>query len=202
MNRTSLSTSSALLLVTVLLSSTSFADDNHSAVIPWEADKPLCVAWEADKRFMLVSDERPVGIACAGDLTIERESEKARCVVTVPIHRFRSEEKGRDDAVREVLSGNGAKTVQFKSDELSPAVWKELISQQSGKLRGSLIIANKRTPVTLEFRQHGSHFIGEVRTSFSELKLEAPSVGWGSIALVRDPLILHFKFVRDLLPSF
>ena len=67
-----------------------------------------------------------------------------------------------------------------------------------GAVEGVLTIAGQETPVTLSFTEEGQYLVGKLRTSFSALKLEPPSVGWGSIALVRDPLVLHFRVQKAL----
>ena len=172
--------------------------DDEPVVIPWDANQSLCVAWEADKLFLLVSDERPVGMACEGAMVLEQGPEGVRSVVEVPVEAFNSGEEARDEAVLEILSGGGAQTIVFKSKFLQRSDWRTLISGQSGTLEGDLTIAGITTSVKLNFKRDGQHITGRVETSFSALKLEPPSVGWGSITLVRDPLVLHFRFLQSL----
>ena len=55
--------------------------------------------------------------------------------------------------------------------------------------KGQLRVDHRgRAPCDVDFTEEGQYLVGKLRTSFSALKLEPPSVGWGSIALVKTLL--------------
>ena len=188
-----------LVFLLILVGGASHAlGEDEAVVIPWEEKSPVCVAWEADKLFMLVSDERPVGVNCSGVFLMEQTTAGVVGVVDVPVQGFESGEETRDEEVVELLSGNNSRSLTFKTKPYSRSEWRTNVMTSKGAVEGVLTIAGQETPVTLSFTEEGQYLVGKLRTSFSALKLEPPSVGWGSIALVRDPLVLHFRVQKAL----
>lgn len=182
-------------------SSLALAED-EAPVIPWDDTSPVCVAWEADKLFMLVSNEKPVGINCSGVFLLEKTPDGTVGVLDVPVLGFDSGEKSRDEDVAEILGADGAKSISFKTNPYTRSDWRINVMDAKGKVEGVLTIAGKETPVTLSFVAEGDYLVGRLETSFTALRLEPPSVGWGSIALVRDPLVLHFRVLKTLTQIF
>lgn len=192
-----------LVFLLILIGGASHAlGEGESVAVPWPEDSPVCVAWEADKLFMLVSDERPVGVNCSGVFLMEQTSAGNVGVVDVPIRGFNSGEETRDEEVAELLSANKSTSLVFKTKPYSRTEWRANVMTSKGAVEGVLTIAGNDTPVTLSFTEEGAYLVGQLRTSFSALKLEPPSVGWGSIALVRDPLVLHFRVLKSLTQIF
>jgi len=177
-------------------------EEAEAPVIPWDDTSPVCVAWEADKLFMLVSNENPVGINCSGVFLLEKTDEGTVGVLDVPVLGFDSGEKSRDEEVAEILGADGAKSISFKTKPYTRSDWRINVMDAKGRVDGVLTIAGKETPVTLSFVAEGDYLLGRLETSFTALRLEPPSVGWGSIALVRDPLVLHFRVKKTLTQIF
>lgn len=189
------------LIVALFLSHQAQAEE-ETKPIPWEENQPVCVAWQADKLFLLVSDERPVGINCRASILVNNEKSGVHVRVQIPLEDFDSGEPDRDAIVRELLSNQGKSSLSFKTETLPLLEWKKRMGHPKGTLKGFLVLRGEEHEVLLNFHVESDFLVGQVVTGFSALKTEAPSVGLGMVAHVRDPLVLHFRIARSLVQVY
>jgi len=182
------------LIITILLAispSLAYAQDS----IFKEADH--CVAWRTSKKMFLVSKSSPVGMNCSITTKTKKNGNNYQLIVTVPIEKFDSGEPSRDEEVVHMLSGDKQPNLIIESEILS---LKKIASLEKAEasVEGTILINGNQKPISIKIksnRKNGSLvYQGSLKTSFTALGVEPPSLAAGIISKVYDELELHFQF--------
>jgi hypothetical protein len=159
-------------------------------------DQDHCVAWKTKKRVFLVSSQEPVGVSCTPkvELISDSSSKKLYFRVTFDSSSFNSGEPERDEEVKKLIGDS----IQLKSPSKTGDEWIAFDKNKSGKIQIELVVKGKGFPLNLSYdieNRDGKDIVkGVVKTKFSDIGIEPPSVGGGLIASVNDYLELHFIF--------
>ena len=187
-----------LTLLMLLFSFSGLTLGEESGTPQWQPGKNG-VAWQAKKRFMLFSDQTPVGMNQAVTVSLDQVSGGRRIRVVIPIEKFDSGEGIRDENVRELLKIDENKDLLFLSETLSEDSVTGLTRGTVNRIGGTLRIGRKAWPVAFKIRTVSKGVLeGEFEGTMSQLGVEPPSVVGGIVTKVEDYVKL---FVRIHLSS-
>ncbi|WP_108975596.1 hypothetical protein [Leptospira ryugenii] len=164
-----------------------------------------CVAYRTSKRLFLVQEQTVVGLNCKIQTKIEKSTEGFSFEGTFPISGFDSKEPSRDEHVRELLEEKDQSSLVFVSDPISQIDWnkkKGTSFELSGKLRKGNKDFKLNFRIKREIFQGKAVWTGSVKTKFTNLGMEPPSVALGAVAKVRDDLELLFHFQESQIKGF
>jgi polyisoprenoid-binding protein YceI len=185
---------SAIMLT--LGSQAAFAEENVFA--PDEH----CLAYKTDKTMFFFAGVGVIGKSCEvkAEMRWQDSAEQAQVEVSVPVTSFDSGNSLRDGDIPEILRAELTPEIRFISNWLSRTDMQKMLENQSADVSGMLEVAGNTFPVkfTLSFTDQGEFFLieGKLITSFSELKVEVPTVGPGGLlAEPRDylELLVHLR---------
>ena len=143
-----------------------------------------------------------IGKSCdvQAEIHWQDSEEQAQVEVSVPVSSFDSGNSLRDGDIPEILRAELTPEIRFISNWLSRTDMQKMLENQSADVSGMLEVAGNTFPVkfTLSFKDQGAFYLieGKLITSFSELKVEVPTVGPGGLlAEPRDylELLVHLR---------
>ncbi len=162
-----------------------------------------CVAWKTKKRMFLVSSVEPIGISCSPEVDLRLgDHNRLQLWVEVETKSFKSGEQERDQEVVKIL---GEKIV-LRTDDIDQDVWRSFYKKPKGQLEMILEIKERKHPIKADYQIKfpekagvGKPIVvsGQVKTKFSTLDIEPPSVGGGLVASVKDHLVLYYRFSME-----
>ncbi len=121
----------------------------------------------------------------------------------MPIQSLNSGSRKRDKHVAKILGAPEYASIHFRTEWLEAGVLCERIAQRNWVVPGNLVLKGTHFPVDfeLEFSAAASNLIaaGSLKTTFSRLGVEVPSVGpGGMIARPHDnlDLFVHLQLER------
>lgn len=159
-----------------------------------------CVVYEATKSVLLIGKGKIFGRNCYVNIAIKPIENKVNFSITLSPSNFDSNNEERDAEVNGILTDENNKEITAEAT-LNQAL---LDSENVFNANGTLKIKGITTPVTMSIERNllakRPFYAVKIDTSFSELNLEAPSIGpGGAVADVKDHLILHARIlVKDV----
>ena len=158
-----------------------------------------CVSWTAKKSLFFFIRSEPVGVSCDITTTIERSAQNLyKLVVSVPHRSFNSGEPTRDKDVESLLGGEKHPNIQLETEELSKEAWQNKLLRNHFQVTAYLWVKGQKNLVSARVSWRTSQgkrtLVGSINTSFSKLKITAPSAVGGVFFNVSDPLLLSFRF--------
>ena len=137
-------------------------------------------------------DEDVTGKSCEVSLGLVRTSKNTISVrVEVPIVSFDSGIEARDEDVFSILGGNLQPNIAVETSQMSKEDLRKTVAGSQKSIIGVLQLAGKGYPVEIVFRKKGR---GYIKTAFTNLGMEPPSVFLGMLADVGDEIKLEFEF--------
>ncbi|MBC8220796.1 MAG: YceI family protein [Proteobacteria bacterium] len=185
---------SAIMLT--LGSQAAFAEENVFA--PDEH----CLAYKTEKSMFFFDGVEVIGKSCEvkAEIRWQDSTEQAQVEVSVPVTSLDSANSFRDGEMPEILKAELSPNIRFISNWLSRTDMQKMLENQSADFSGMLEVAGNTFPVkfALSFKDQGAFYLieGKLITSFSELKVEVPTVGPGGLlAEPRDylELLVHLR---------
>jgi len=161
-----------------------------------------CLAYKTEKTMFFFAGVGVIGKSCEvkAEMRWQDSAEQAQVEVSVPVTSFDSGNSLRDGDIPEILRAELTPEIRFISNWLSRTDMQKMLENQSADVSGMLEVAGNTFPVkfTLSFTDQGEFFLieGKLITSFSELKVEVPTVGPGGLlAEPRDylELLVHLR---------
>ena len=161
-----------------------------------------CLAYKTEKSMFFFAGFEVIGKSCdvQAEIHWQDSEEQAQVEVSVPVSSFDSGNSLRDGDIPEILRAELTPEIRFISNWLSRTDMQKMLENQSADFSGMLEVAGNTFPVkfTLSFTDQGEFFLieGKLITSFSELKVEVPTVGPGGLlAEPRDylELLVHLR---------
>jgi polyisoprenoid-binding protein YceI len=178
------------LLLVFAASSLSFGQQQ----VAWPSDKSA-VAWQTEKRMFLVKTVEPTGINTDVQVEVVKTGEMQVIRATIPINKFNSGDETRDKDVVEILKGQIQPKLEFTSRSLSSLEYQDLKAGNLKDLSGVLKIGGQDFPVTFDITMSGEGATqlidGSLNGTFTQFKIDPPSVAGGVVAKVQDKLKLH-----------
>ncbi|NCS93900.1 MAG: YceI family protein [Leptospira sp.] len=180
-----------IFILLAILPSLAYAEGN----IFKEGDH--CVAWKTSKKMFLLSNSTPIGMNCKASAEAKKVGADYKLYVTVPVAKFDSGEETRDEEVVLILGGDKQPNIIIESEALSIKKITSL-EKKDATLQGSILINGKKFGIPIKVKSTINNgkltYQGFLKTSFTALGLEPPSVAGGVVAKVYDELELHFQF--------
>ncbi len=180
-----------LILITLFLMSFSiFAGD------PSWPTADTGVAWKTSKKMFMVKKVEPIGVNTAVTITKKiLDNQQFQIRLDVPINKFNSGEKGRDEAVLEILQAEKQASLIFISNPLDFDRFDQILAGKTKVIAGQLKIAGRNKQVTFELKKNGAFLDGTMKSTFTHFGIKPPSVAGGVVAKVQDDLKLlaHLK---------
>ena len=161
-----------------------------------------CLAYKTEKSMFFFAGFEVIGKSCdvQAEIHWQDSEEQAQVEVSVPVSSFDSGNSLRDGDIPEILRAELTPEIRFISNWLSRTDMQKMLENQSADVSGMLEVAGNTFPVkfTLSFKDQGAFYLieGKLITSFSELKVEVPTVGPGGLlAEPRDylELLVHLR---------
>mgnify|MGYP005623503101 FL=1 len=161
-----------------------------------------CLAYKTEKSMFFFAGIEVIGKSCdvQAEIHWQDSEEQAQVEVSVPVSSFDSGNSLRDGDIPEILRAELTPEIRFISNWLSRTDMQKMLENQSADVSGMLEVAGNTFPVkfTLSFKDQGAFYLieGKLITSFSELKVEVPTVGPGGLlAEPRDylELLVHLR---------
>ena len=161
-----------------------------------------CLAYKTEKSMFFFAGIEVIGKSCdvQAEIHWQDSEEQAQVEVSVPVSSFDSGNSLRDGDIPEILRAELTPEIRFISNWLSRTDMQKMLENQSADVSGMLEVAGNTFPVkfTLNFTDQGAFYLieGKLITSFSELKVEVPTVGPGGLlAEPRDylELLVHLR---------
>ncbi len=178
------------LLFVLTASSLSFGQQK----VDWPADKSA-VAWQTEKRMFLVKNTEPLGMNTDVQVEVIKNGEDQVIRATIPINKFNSGDQTRDKDVVQILKGDVQPNLEFTSRSLSSLEYQDLKAGKLKDLSGILKIGGQDFPVKFDIAmsgEGGAQIVdGSLHATFTQFKIDPPSVGGGLVAKVQDKLKLH-----------
>lgn len=154
-----------------------------------------CVAWKTKKRMFLVQTKEAAGVNC--DISAEfKQSDEGKLLISVsiPINKFDSGEKERDQEVLKILGAETRPRILFSTEISSELVVEKLAQKKTVEIPGTLRIKSKDHDVIFKVSKPSeSQYVGKLEGSFSQFSIDPPSVAGGFVAKVYDELDLYFR---------
>ncbi len=167
-----------------------YADQKLSVVFPQNKN---CVAYKTNKSMIMQDSVDVIGLNCSITITLKPVNKNIVILAGIPLNKFDSGEKGRDNFVFKYLEGEIRPALLFTSNPYSSSDYRKVLDG-SGSLEGNLAIGNKEFPVAMHLTRKENYLTGKIVTSFSYFELKPPVAGpFGLVAEVRDYLELHFQ---------
>ncbi len=181
------------LLFVLTASSLSFGQQK----VDWPADKSA-VAWQTEKRMFLVKNTEPLGMNTEVQVEVTKNGEDQVIRATIPINKFNSGDQTRDKDVVQILKGDVQPNLEFTSRSLSSLEYQDLKAGKLKDLSGILKIGGQDFPVKFDIAmsgEGGAQIVdGSLHATFTQFKIDPPSVGGGLVAKVQDKLKLYLHF--------
>ena len=161
-----------------------------------------CLAYKTEKSMFFFAGFEVIGKSCdvQAEIHWQDSEEQAQVEVSVPVSSFDSGNSLRDGDIPEILRAELTPEIRFISNWLSRTDMQKMLENQSADFSGMLEVAGNTFPVkfALSFKDQGAFYLieGKLITSFSELKVEVPTVGPGGLlAEPRDylELLVHLR---------
>jgi hypothetical protein len=144
-----------------------------------------CVAYNIKKDIAIVTTVNVEGLNCDQVITVNKEGSKYLVSVMIPVDKFDSGNKKRDEAVRELLG----EKLFFQA-----IVNQQLLMKDKFTLRGVLNINNREYPIKFQVVKSDKVLNGLFVGTLSGLGIEPPRVGPGAvIAKSHDTVELYFR---------
>lgn len=166
------------------------------------ASNSHCVAYKTEKTLALVKNVTVIGSNCNISVTAKKQGGKYFAEVLVPIKSFNSGDKDRDKWVVKELKASKQPNLIFRTMAYSSADWSKMLKAGKASVKGVLIIAGRKYPVTstATVKTSGSNAIvsGKVVSKFTNYGIQPPTVGpGGSVAKAKNYLELHYNLMSS-----
>jgi glutathione peroxidase len=151
----------------------------------FEKKTDSCVAWQVEKSYLGLYSKKPIGTSCSQEITIKKDKLLYFAEIKVPVSSFKSNEQERDKYVTSTLSSSKHPNIIFTTKKLPRDKWLDLILKGKFEISGHIAIkGNKyklKTTVTRYHIKNSSFFQGKLSTSFSDIKVDPPSLFLGTV---------------------
>ena len=166
-----------------------------------------CVAWKTIKTLALIKTVKPVGKNCKIQTELKKQNDGNLTFSGIfPVKSFDSGERDRDEEVAEILNFKEHPNILFTTEPMSVIDWKKILKEKKGVLTGTMTVAGRKRllklPISVTSKNGKYKFNGLLITTYSNFRIEPPSVGGGLIAQAKDYLEFHFQFQSDRLKGF
>jgi len=158
-----------------------------------------CVAYKTYKKMFFMVSSQIVGKNCSIRANFRKiPSGLYSLVLFIPVNEFNSENRKRDEHVREILKADEHPEISFQSEPLPKSEWLNFSQRKSALIKGNFRVAGRVFPlkvrVTNTRKSNGSiRFSGKIKTKFTAFQITPPRIGPGGlITRARDILELHF----------
>ena len=166
---------------------------------PVFAPEEHCLAYKTEKTMFFFVELKVIGKSC--DVTAKMRwnasGEKAQVEVSVPVNTLDSGIAMRDADIHEILKTELTPNIRFVSEWLEKSAWGKMLEGQLPEVSGNLEVAGGIFPVkfSLSFAKQAEFSLveGQLKTTFTTLKIVVPAVAGGFIAEPQDELelLLH-----------
>lgn len=161
-----------------------------------------CAQWQTKKKTLFIFKSTLQGTNCHLNYHIKEQNKLYKVFIDIPLGKFDSGNKKRDQDITKILSNNNEKTISFTSEERTAQSWAQLLTKKKFTLTGYLTIKNKKYRITTEIERveqlDKTYFIGEVKTSFSYFEITPPKVLGGFLGKVSNELKLKFQIAAHM----
>lgn len=156
-----------------------------------------CTEFLAKKKMFFSQHAEVRGRNCAQKISYTKNSEKLHFTVTIPVEKFTSGNRKRDNALVEIL-GN---SLTFRS-EFTAANFQKLLTGEISVLAGSLELSTGTFPLVFHLTKTDKQLTGSYRGTLTAFGITPPKVGpAGAIADTEDFVELTFKIHINNLPK-
>ena len=166
---------------------------------PVFAPEEHCLAYKTEKTMFFFVELKVIGKSC--DVTAKMRwnasGEKAQVEVSVPVNTLDSGIAMRDADIHEILKTELTPNIRFVSEWLEKSAWEKMLEGQLPEVSGNLEVAGGIFPVkfSLSFAKQAEFSLveGQLKTTFTALKIVVPAVAGGLLAEPQDELelLLH-----------